>query len=266
MKAGYHCARIPMEEQHPTVAPAPAVAPPAPGGPKPSSLARVIGVLWKPREIFDAIAARPTWGLAMLVLVVLSGLSAAIWIPSIDVEELIRRQIESSQQNVDAARLETIIEYTSRLRWVMFLGPVLVFQPIALAVVAFVFYLVFRVTGSEQRYDQSLGVTTHAFMPLGVAALLSIPLLLGSGSISSEEVMNGNILASNLGFLAGDDASPAWATFLSSLDFFSVWSLILLWIGYRRTTQLPGLSVAISVVAMWGLWILSRIGMAAAAG
>ena len=226
----------------------------------------MVSVLWKPREIFDAIAARPTWGLAMLVLVVLSAVSAAIWIPSIDVEELIRERIASAGQNVDAAQMDTVIEYTSRLRWVMFLGPVLVFQPIALAVVAFVFYLVFRVTGSEQRYDQSLGVTTHAFMPLGVAALLSIPLLLGSGSISSEEVMSGSVLASNLGFLAGDDPSPAWATFLQSLDFFSLWSLILLWIGYRRTTKLPPLSVAISVIAMWGLWILARIGMATAAG
>jgi hypothetical protein len=103
-------------------------------------------------------------------------------------------------------------------------------------------------------------------MPLCVAALLSIPLLLASGSVSNEDVMSGNILMSNLGFLAGEDASPAWVAFLSSLDFFSLWSLILLWIGYRRTTLLPAPSVAISVVAMWGLWILSRVGMATAAG
>ena len=187
----------------------------------------------------------------------LSAISAAIWIPSIDVDELIRQRIESSGQNVDAAQLDTIIEFTSRLRWVMFLGPVLVFQPVAFAVVAFVFYLVFRVTGSEQRYEQSLAVTAHAFLPLGVAALLSIPLLLGSGSISTEEVMSGGVLASNLGFLAGEDASPAMATFLQSLDFFSLWSMVLLWIGYVRIDRLPKLSVAISVVAMWGLWILA---------
>ena len=103
-------------------------------------------------------------------------------------------------------------------------------------------------------------------MPLGVAALLSIPLLLGSGSISNEDVMSGSVLASNLGFLAGEDASPAMATFLQSFDFFSLWSMLLLWIGYVRTTRLPKVSVAISVVAMWGLWILSRVGMATAAG
>jgi hypothetical protein len=148
----------------------------------------------------------------------------------------------------------------------MFLGPVIVFQPIAVAVVAFVFYLVFRVTGSEQRYEQSLAVTTHSFLPLAVAALLSIPLLLSRGSLSNEELMTGGMLASNLGFLAGEDASPAMRAFLQSLDFFSLWSIVLLGIGYVRTTKLPGLSVTISVVAMWGLWILARVGMASATG
>ena len=253
-----------MEDVQPPTTP-PATPPVQGGGLTQSSLGRVFAVLWKPRETFAAIAARPTWGLALLVIVLFSAISAAIWIPSIDVAELIRQRIATSGQNVDAARLDTIIEMTSRMRWVMFLGPVIVFQPIAVAVVAFVFYLVFRVTGSEQRYQQSLAVTTHSFLPLAVAALLSIPLLLSRGSMSTEELMAGGALASNLAFLAGEDASPAMLAFLQSLDFFSLWSLVLLGIGYVRTTGLPRLSVAISVVAMWGLWILARVGMAQAA-
>lgn len=241
------------------------VAPPAVAV-RPNSLGRVVAVLWKPRSTFEAIAARPTWAVAMLVIVVATAIAASIWIPSMDVAELIRHRIASSGQNVDATQLETVIEFTSRLRWVMFLGPILLFQPLAMAVVAFVFYLVFRVTGSEQRYVQSLGVTTHAFLPLAVAALLSIPLLLSRGSISTEEVMSGGVLASNLAFLAPEDASPALRAFLQSLDFFSTWSIVLLGIGYASTTRLPRLSVAISVVAMWVLWILARVGMASAAG
>jgi hypothetical protein len=236
------------------------------GGLMRSSLGRVLAVLWKPRETFEAIAARPTWGLALLILVVCSAISAAIWIPSIDVAALIRERIASSGQNVDAAQLDTIIDVTSRMRWVMFLGPVIVFQPIAVAVVAFIFYLVFRVTGSEQRYDQSLAVTTHSFLPMAVAALLSIPILLSRSSISNEEILSGSVLTSNLGFLAPEDAPPAIQAALQSLDFFTVWTIVLLGIGYVRTTGLPRLSVAISVVAMWGLWILARVGMAQAAG
>jgi hypothetical protein len=251
-------------QQTPSTTPAP---PPERAGLTQTSLGRVVAVLWKPRETFEAIAARPTWGVALLVIVVFSAISAAIWIPSIDVAELVRRQITSSGQNVDAARLDTIIEMTSRMRWVMFLGPVIVFQPIAVAVVAFIFYLVFRVTGSEQRYDQSLAVTTHSFLPVAVASLLSIPLLLTrGGSMSTEELMAGGALASNLGVFAPEDAPPAVEAMLQSVDFFSVWTLVLLGIGYVRSTGLPRLSVAISVVAMWGLWVLARVGMAQAAG
>jgi Yip1-like protein len=255
-----------MDEQQPDSPPAPTVvaSPDRPG--KPNSLGRIVAVLWKPLSTFESIAARPTWAVALLVIVVVSAISASIWIPSIDVEELIRRRLESSQQNVDAAQLESVIQFTSRLRWLMFLGPIVFFQPVAFAVVALVFYLVFRVTGSEQRYQQSLAVTVHSFMPLAVAALLAIPLLLSRGSISADEVMSGGVLASNLGFLAGEDASPATVALLQSLDFFSLWSIVLLGIGYSRSTGLPRLSVAISVVAMWALWILARVGMASAAG
>jgi len=42
--------------------------------------------------------------------------------------------------------------------------------------------------------------------------------------------------------------------------------MLLLWIGYVRTTRLPKLSVAISVVAVWVIKIISRVGMATAAG
>jgi hypothetical protein len=158
-----------------------------------------------------------------------------------------------------------VIEMTDRLRWVMFLGPVLVLQPIMLAVAAALFYVVFRISGSEQRYLHSLAVTVHAFLPLAVAALLAIPLLLGLESIATEDVMGGGVLASNLGFLAPEDASTVVRTLLQSLDFFSLWTVVLLAIGFTRSTRLPNPTVVISVIAMWGLWILSRVGFASIA-
>jgi hypothetical protein len=153
----------------------------------------------------------------------------------------------------------------SRLKGVMFLGPVLIFQPLFVAGAAFFFYLVFRVLGSEQVYRQSLGVAAHAFLPFAVAALLSVPLVLGRDAISTEEVMAGGVLASNLGFLAPEDASPALAAVLQSLDFFSLWCAVLLIIGYRQSTRSPNPSVVISVLCAWALWILVRVGLASAA-
>ena len=55
----------------PQQTPPPTPPPPERGGLTQSSLGRVVAVLWKPRETFEAIAARPTWGLALLIIVVL---------------------------------------------------------------------------------------------------------------------------------------------------------------------------------------------------
>src|SRR5262245_66016330 len=98
-------------------------APPEKPGMTQSSLGRVLAVLWKPRGTFEAIAARPTWGLALLIIVLFSAISAAIWIPSIDVAELIRQRIASSGQTVAAPRLEPITERPSRMRGVISTGP-----------------------------------------------------------------------------------------------------------------------------------------------
>jgi hypothetical protein len=120
--------------------------------------------------------------------------------------------------------------------------------------------------GSQQRYVQSLAVTVHAFLPLAVAALLSVPVILGKGAISTEEVMSGGVLSSNLGILASDDASPAIRSLLQSLDFFSVWSVVLLVIGYTQTTRLSSRTVAVVVICAWALWILVRVGLGSLSG
>jgi Yip1-like protein len=236
-------------------------APPS-GGITDNSLGRVAGALWKPRETFASIAARPTWAVALLVIVAASTLVTVLWIPKIDVAEMVRDRIASSGQSVPADRIESAVALMSRLKWAMFLGPVLILQPIVIAGAAFVFYLVFRVVGSEQSYRQSLGVTVHAFLPLAIASLLAVPILLGRDSLSTEEVMSGGVLASNLGFLAPEDASPAIRALLQSLDFFTLWTVILLFVGYRQSSRLSKTSVAISVVCVWGLWVLLRMGLA----
>jgi Yip1 domain len=161
--------------------------------------------------------------------------------------------------------METAVGFMSRLKWVMFLGPVVIVQPIFMAAAAFVFYLVFRVLGSAQSYRQSFAVVVHAFLPLAVAALLSVPVLLGRDSISTEELMGGGILASNLGFLAADDSPPWMGALLQGFDFFTLWIVVLLVIGYRQSSRAANPTVAIAVLSLWGLWILIRVGMASLA-
>ena len=238
-------------------------APPS-GGITDTSLGRIGGALWKPRATFASIAARPTWAVALLVIVLASTLLTALWIPKIDVAEMIRARMAESGQSVPADRIETAEAFMKRLKWPMFLAPVMIMQPLFIAAAAFVFYLIFRILGSTQSYRQSLGVAVHSFLPLAIAALLAVPILLSRDSITMEE-MTGGVLMSNLGFLLPEDTSPAIRALVQSLDFFTLWTVVLQVIGYRQSSGRANPTVVISVLCVWGLWVLGRMGLASLA-
>ena len=62
-----------------------------------SSFGRLVGVLISPGKTFEAIAARPTWVVAMVVLVIVGVSVGTLMSGKIDYEDVIRQSLE--QQN-----------------------------------------------------------------------------------------------------------------------------------------------------------------------
>ncbi|HBL26519.1 MAG TPA: hypothetical protein DD490_06770, partial [Acidobacteria bacterium] len=54
--------------------------------------------------------------------------------------------------------------------------------------------------------------------------------------ITPEELMSGGVLTSSLRPLAPED-SPVVQSLLGSVDFFSLWSVVLLILGYRAVAK-----------------------------
>jgi hypothetical protein len=119
-----------------------------------------------------------------------------------------------------------------------------------------------RLTGSEIGFTRSLSVTVHGLLPQGVAALLNIPLALSRSAIAPEEMMSGGVLASSLRPLAPED-SPVLASLLGSLDFFTIWSVVLLILGFRTVARVSTQTASTVVLVLWGLWVLGKAGFAA---
>ena len=82
----------------------------------------------------------------------------------------------------------------------------------------------FRAFGWDTTYHQALGATTHAFLPGVLGALLLLPLVARQETVDPSAM--GDLLRSNLGFLAARDAK-ALHSLLGSIDLFSFWSLAL---------------------------------------
>ncbi len=231
-------------------------------GPHPSAWSQVLGVLFSPSKTFEHLAAKPSWVLPLILTVITGVALSAVVLPMIDWPEVVRAQIEASGQSLSEAQIEQQIgmveKFGAGFAWVAAVaGPFVVYPGLAL-----IFWLIFKVMGSTMSFRQSLSVLLHGYAPIWlVSVVLSIPVVLAQGGVTTEQVQSSSYLLSNLGFLATEDTHVALRSILTSLDLFSFWTLILLSIGYRIVARVSGAKATVSVVALWLIYVLGKTGL-----
>ncbi|HEY0556419.1 MAG TPA: YIP1 family protein [Thermoanaerobaculia bacterium] len=234
-----------------------------------SSAGRVIGALVSPVKTFRSIAERPTWGVALVVLLVIStlvGVLANKRIDPNDVRQSIQQRMEKSGQPVTPETMDRAMTMTAKFTAVtLWLIPV--FVVIVYLLIALLFFAAFRFFGgSEISYKASFSTAVHGFLPGMVGALLTLPVILTHDHLKLKDVQGGNLLASNAGAFAPDSVGPAVRVLLTSVDFFSIWTLILLVIGYKATAKVSTANAATVAVVLWALYVGVKVGIAALFG
>lgn len=230
-----------------------------------SSLGRLIGVLVSPEKTFRSIAKRPTWVVALVFLVLLGVAEGYLVFQKLDMAEVISESVGRRGQEASAEELERATEMVERFGWLGASVGALVFAPLAFLATALVFWVVLKLLGGEFDYPSSLSVTLHSLMPAAVKSLLSLPVIYSRESIGLEESQRG-VLFSNLGSLAPEEAGPALTALLAGVDFFSLWTVVLLIIGFSIVGRLSKTSTALTVGSLWIVWVLVRTGLASLRG
>jgi hypothetical protein len=224
-----------------------------------SALGRLLWVLVAPGRTFRALAERPTFLVVMLLLGLLSALVAAIMTLQVDLGDAIRESLAEQGQTLPDAQLENFERIG---RWVSpvgaFLGSLGIY-----ALAALVFLGVFRILGSTMGYRASLAVTVHAFAPGAVAALLSLVVLMLREKLSMEEIQQGRLLLSNLAAFGSSDTSPPLMALLKAVDVFSLWTVVLLVLGYGIVARVSRNAALATVLLAWGVVVAGSVGLAA---
>lgn len=230
-----------------------------------SSLARLAKVLVKPGEIFRAIAARPSWVAPLVLLALLTTALGYLVTTRIDFEPTLRMQSERSGTQLSAEQLDESVERLKKVMPYFALFQGLIGAPAVYLVVALLFWVGFKLLGSELSYKASLATTLHALLPTGLAALLAIPVIWNRANFSPDEARSGAFLASNLAALAPEGTGRIATALLGSVDLFSIWAIILLVIGYRIVAKVPRGAAAGVVLAIWLLGVAVKVGLVALA-
>jgi hypothetical protein len=232
---------------------------------KDSAAGRLVGVLIAPGETFRAIAARPGWVAPMLVLVALATLSGYMVSQRIDLAQLIRHQNEVTGGQLTSDQLEQRIQVMQKVQPYLALLQGLIVMPAFLLFAALLFWLGFKLMGSELSWKASLATSLHGLLPLGVLWLLSIPVIWNHGNFTPEEARSGSFLASNLAVLAPEGLGKVPLALLASVDLFSIWAIVLLVVGYRIVARVSRAAAVGVVLTLWLVGVALKVGFAALA-
>ncbi|MEA2601631.1 MAG: hypothetical protein QOF89_2623 [Acidobacteriota bacterium] len=234
-----------------------------------SGFGRLIGALVSPGRTFRSIAERPTWAVALVALLVvgtITGVLANKRIDPNDMRQTVEKRMEKqlgqrpTPDQVDS-QMNIAKKVTAVFIWLAPVASVMFYLLLAL-----LFWLAFRfVAGSELGYKTSFSVLLHAFMPWLVAGLLTLPVILSREHIGVQEAQQG-LLASNLAAFAPESAGSALKSLLGSLDFFSLWTLVLLILGYRTAAKSSTGSAVAVILVVWLLYVGIKVGLGALFG
>jgi len=239
-------------------------APAAPQEPKPNSFSRLAGVFFSPGETFASIVRRPDFVVPLVIIMLISLLSGVLIAEKVDFKLLIRDQIESSP---NASRIPADMKEKQISIGAGFAKALTFFAPITsvvgLVIFAAIFFAAFKIFGGEGDFLQAFSITAYAWMPNMIKAILTLIPVLTKKSLTMYTLQNP--IASNLGYFIDPKAHPIEAAFLGSFDLFTIWTLILLIIGFAAMSRFSRAKSAVILLSLWAIKILFSVGMGALA-
>jgi hypothetical protein len=225
---------------------------------------RLSGIFFEPTKTFMDIDRKATWIGIFLIMAILGMVLAYSMMSHMDTEALMRQQMAA--RNMSEEQINQAVaaqQQSSIMRNLKYLGVIIapIAQTVSYLVMAGVFLLVFVLMGTPLTFKKTLSVTIWGTSPAGIVmSILTIALIY----IKNPETidMTQGVVMSNLGPLVNSKTNPVLASLLGSLDIFSLWSIVMLSIGFAAISRkkLTPKKAAVGVVILWVVFVLGKAG------
>lgn len=226
----------------------------APAAPPLSSWAVLGAAFTSPARAFAALAARPRWVLALLVLVVMAALVQVVTLRHLDMPGTVREQLAKSAagREMSEEQLERMVAQGSKFAPVGAAVGVAA-SPVLLLLVAAVYFLGLKLAGSETEFKPVLAATVHAMVPPSVANSTVLALVVSQKELLTASEMSRAVKSHLTAFLS-PDAPAALRGAGEVLDVFNMWMWVLLTIGLAAVGRIPRTRAATVVAVVWVGW------------
>ncbi|HVC47000.1 MAG TPA: YIP1 family protein [Terracidiphilus sp.] len=247
---------------------------PAPAAPAPglSQWQRVAGIFSSPSKVFQDIAAgHRSWWLPFLLVVLVSyGFFATITV-KIGWDQVAQNAIhfnpkaEARLADAPPAQRAASLKFT---RWAM--EGSFAASPIFILAIGALTALVLWGTinfgfGGKSNYGGIFAVWMYASLPSLIKSLLGMIVIFAG--MAPESFNLKNFAPTNIGaFLSPTDTNAALYSLATSMDFVTIWTLVLLGIGIAAVARVKRGSGYMAVFGWWAIIVLVSVGIAAVTG
>ncbi len=237
-----------------------AAADTAPIGEKPlTEMERVIDTFVAPSKTFTDIRRSSSWWVPWLLMSVF-GLAMVVTVDKkLGMDTAYENQMRMSPKQMDkidqmppadkanamklGANITRYFAYASPLLTIVFIG-----------IIAGVLMATFNFgLGAEVKFKQSMAISMYAFLPTIIKSLIAIAVV---GVGAAEGFTFQNPVASNLSGLVDPNSSHFLYAILTSIDIFTIWTLLLTGIGYSCITKVKR-GTCMGVVFGW--WVVMAL-------
>ncbi len=236
--------------------PAPAPEPAA----QVSPFGRIMGVLFSPKSTYEDIARKPSWLLPVIISTVLGIAATVVLNQRVDWRDFISQQIEKSPQaaQLTAEQKEKQIDISSKVTTYVVYGAGVVGSVLFALIVGAVMMLAYNLlAGAGATFSQSLAIAAHTL----VVGIVSTPIFLlvmflrPKGSIDPN-----NPVATNLAAILPEESAKWLVTLCKSIDVFTIWTLILIAIGFAAVNprKLKGGKPYVIAFSVWGALVVVK--------
>ena len=226
-----------------------------------SPFGRIIGVFFSPKATFEDIARKPSWFLPVLISTILGIVSVVVLNQRINWREYLVQQMDKSPR---AAQLSTEqkqqqAEISAKVT-VYIVYAVGVVGSVCLAViVGAVMMLAYNMlAGAGATFSQSFGIAAHTLL-VGIVStpiFLLVLLLRPPGTVDPD-----NPVATNLAAFLPDESAKWLLSLCKSIDVFTIWTLVLLAIGFAAVNprKLKGSKSYVIAFSVWGALVVVKV-------
>lgn len=222
---------------------------------------RIINTFVAPSKTFEDIRRNASWWLPWLIGAIFATSTVLLFNKKVDLEPIVREQMASrgaawdslskEQQDQQVAIGLKVAKITPYLVPVISIVAGLIIAAILMAVFSFVHE-------ASVPYSRSLAIFFYAGLPGIVTAILAMITLITTSDMEGRNPRN--LVATNLAyFMDYHNTSKFLYGMAQSLDIITIWTVILLGIGFKVASGKPKLTTGAAVGTVLAIYVLYRL-------